>query len=104
MRWIRAGIAGLGLLAMPGGAPAAAGQGSGTAAFVFLVGADTFGIERYTSSRQVLTGEVLLQGQPRISYLASRDARGFDELRLIVYPAGSGPDAAGYTITRSSSK
>src|ERR1051325_8600053 len=94
MRSIRVGIAGLGLLAMPGGAPAAAGQGSGTAAFVFLVGADTFGIERYTSSRQVLTGEVLLQGQPRISYLASRDARGFDELRVIVYPAGSGPDAA----------
>ena len=82
------------MLALPGGAPAAAGQSSGTAAFVFLVGADTFGIERFTSSTQVLTGEVLLQGQPRISYLASRDGNGVGALRVIVYPPGSGPDAA----------
>lgn len=91
---ISAASAGLVTLAMLGGAPAAAGQSSGTAAFVFLVGADTFGIERFTSSTQVLTGDVLLQGQPRIGYLASRGGKGFDAVRVIVYPPGSGPDAA----------
>src|SRR5207253_6960066 len=91
---IRPASAGLLMLGLRGGAPAAAGQSSGTAAFVFLVGADTFGIERFTSSTQVLTGDVLLQGQPRIGYLASRGGKGFDAVRVIVYPPGSGPDAA----------
>jgi hypothetical protein len=68
-------------------------------AFVFLVGPDTIGIERFTPSRQGVTGEILLQGQPRLTYFATRDAgRGgggrFDALRVVAFPPGSGPDAA----------
>lgn len=80
---------------------AARAQSGGEAAFVFRMGADTIGIERFNSSTGGVSGEVLLQGQPRITYLATREAAGrIGELYLVVYPAGSGPDAAALQSVR----
>jgi dienelactone hydrolase len=74
---------------------AASAQSGGEAAFVFRMGADTIGIERFTSSAGGVSGEVLIRGQPRITYLAAREAAGrIGELYLVAYPAGSGPDAS----------
>ena len=69
-------------------------QSAGQTAFVFLVGADTVGIERFTSTPQLVTGEVLMRGQPRLTYVATRAAAGrFASLDLVAYPPNSGPDA-----------
>lgn len=74
---------------------AAPAAGQAEAAFLFLVGSDTLGIERFVSSGQLVTGEVTMRGQPRMAYAAVKDAPGsVASLDIIVYPANSGPDAA----------
>jgi dipeptidyl aminopeptidase/acylaminoacyl peptidase len=61
---------------------------------VFLVGADTLGVERFSSTPQLMMGEILQRGQPRVTYIAQRrDAGVFDNLEIAVYPPNSGPDA-----------
>jgi dienelactone hydrolase len=76
-------------------------QMSGQAAFVFRMGTDTIGIERFSSSAGGVSGEVLLRGQPRITYLATREAAGrIGELYIVAYPAGSGPDASALQSVR----
>src|SRR5688572_29765981 len=82
-------------------ASAAGAQSSGQSAFVFRVGTDTIGIERFSSSPGGVSGEILLRGQPRITYLANREAAGrIDELYIVAYPAGSGPDASALQSVR----
>ncbi|HEV8363747.1 MAG TPA: hypothetical protein VGQ52_09520, partial [Gemmatimonadaceae bacterium] len=69
-------------------------QSAGQTAFVFLVGADTVGIERFTSTADLVTGEILQRGQPRLTYVAAKAAAGrFATLDLVAYPPNSGPDA-----------
>ncbi len=89
------GCALVGSIAMSGVlATSARAQSGGQAAFVYVVGNDTIGIERFMSSPQLLTGEVLLRGQPRVSYIGFRSGGGrFRSLDLVVFPANSGPDA-----------
>src|SRR5207244_5496864 len=82
----RAGLLGSVLVAALGSASAGAAQGGGQTggAFVFLVGTDTFGIERFTTTPQAVTGEIVLQGQPRVTYFATRAAAGrVEELRVV---------------------
>ena len=80
---------------------AAGAQTSGQTAFVFRMGTDTIGIERFNSSAGGVSGEVLLRGQPRITYLATREAAGrLGELYIVAYPAGSGPDASALQSVR----
>jgi fermentation-respiration switch protein FrsA (DUF1100 family) len=58
------------------------------------VGTDTLGVERFTSTPQLMTGEILQRGQPRLTYIAQRgDAASFDNVEVAVFPANSGPDA-----------
>ena len=69
-------------------------QSAGQTAFVFLVGADTVGIERFTATPQLVTGEILQRGSPRLTYVATKAAAGrFASLDLVAYPPNSGPDA-----------
>src|SRR5687768_13715455 len=80
---------------------AASAQSGGEAAFVFRMGTDTIGIERFNSSTGGVSGEVLLRGQPRITYLATREAAGrIGELYIVAYPPGSGPDASALQSVR----
>ena len=89
------------LCALAVASSAARAQSGGEAAFVFRMGTDTIGIERFNSSTGGVSGEVLLQGQPRMTYLATRDAAGrIGELYLVAYPAGSGPDASALQSVR----
>ncbi|HJR65928.1 MAG TPA: hypothetical protein VJ802_05830, partial [Gemmatimonadaceae bacterium] len=89
------------LCALAATASAAGAQTSGQTAFVFRVGTDTIGIERFTSSPGGVSGEVLLQGQPRVTYLATREAAGrIGELLIVAYPPGSGPDASALQTVR----
>lgn len=73
---------------------AASAQSAGQTAFVFLMSGDTVGIERFSASPQLVTGEILQKGQPRLTYLATKAAPGrFASLDLVAYPANGLPDA-----------
>ena len=69
-------------------------QSTGQTAFVFLMSGDTVGIERFTASPQMVTGEILQKGQPRLTYVATKAAPGrFASLDLVAYPPNGLPDA-----------
>jgi dienelactone hydrolase len=73
---------------------ALSGQSTGQTAFVFLMSGDTVGIERFSASPQLVTGEILQRGQPRLTYLATKAAPGrFASLDLVAYPPNAAPDA-----------
>jgi hypothetical protein len=73
---------------------AVSAQSTGQTAFVFLMSGDTVGIERFSASPQLVTGEILQRGQPRLTYLATKAAPGrFASLDLVAYPPNSPPDA-----------
>ena len=89
------------LYALAVASSAVGAQTSGQTAFVFRMGTDTIGIERFNSSTGGVSGEVLMRGQPRITYLATREAAGrIGELYIVAYPSGSGPDASALQSVR----
>lgn len=72
----------------------AAAQRPGQPAFVFLVDGDTLGIERFSATPQLVTGEILQRGQPRVTYVGTKaDVGRFATLDLVAYAPNSGPDA-----------
>ncbi|HET6680507.1 MAG TPA: alpha/beta fold hydrolase [Gemmatimonadaceae bacterium] len=77
-------------------APAAQQGGRETvAAYVFLVGDDTLGVERYTRTPSRLTGDVALRGQPRLVYdVPVVGDTAFGPMSLVVYGPGASADAA----------
>ncbi|MGH7554318.1 MAG: alpha/beta hydrolase family protein [Longimicrobiales bacterium] len=75
------------------GASSATAQG-GQSAFVYLVGMDTIGVERFAAGSGV-SGEVVMRGQPRMTYLGGRGGGGrIEELYVVVYPPGSDSEAS----------
>lgn len=65
------------------------------AAYVFLVGDDTLGVERYTRTPSRLTGDVALRGQPRLVYdVPVVGDTAFGPMSLVVYAPGASADAA----------
>ncbi|MGH7469053.1 MAG: alpha/beta hydrolase family protein [Longimicrobiales bacterium] len=89
--WLRLSVSSvIMMVVLAAGASAQGGQ----TAFVFLVGSDTLGVERFSTGSNLVTGEVLMRGQPRMTYLAMVAAPGrFGSIELAVYANNSSPDA-----------
>lgn len=69
-------------------------QGATVAAYVFLVGDDTIGVERYTRTPDRLVGDIVLRGQPRIVYdVPVVGDTSFGPMALTVYAANAAVDA-----------
>jgi dienelactone hydrolase len=73
---------------------ASGAEAQGQSAFVYLVGTDTIGVERFMIASG-MTGEIVMQGQPRMTYLGSREGAGqVRELYVVAYAPGAGSDAS----------